>query len=260
MELIYTYVGAATAILEIGSVRMLVDPAFDPPGGRYRGAPLPGFGCTKLTGPAIPADTVGRIDAVLLSHDHHFDNLDGTGRQLLPSARVVLTTGAGARRLKGNAQGLRPWEKVTVAGEHGEEVHVTATPARHGPPGARVTAGAVTGFCLAWEGQRHGELYLSGDTRLFRGIRQVARRHRISVAVLNMGPARFKATGPMKYTFDAKEAAKAAAILKARTVIPNHHEGFTHFKQSVEEAKRQLDEAGTPTRWVARGATVRIEV
>lgn len=55
----YTYEGAATAILEIGSVRLLTDPAFDPPGGEYRAAPLPGFGCRKLTGPALEADAVG---------------------------------------------------------------------------------------------------------------------------------------------------------------------------------------------------------
>lgn len=260
MELRYTYVGAATSILEVGSLRLLTDPAFDPPGGRYRAAPMPGFGCTKLTGPAIIPEAVGPIDAILLSHDHHFDNLDATGRSLLNAAGMVLTTRPGARRLKGNARGLRPWDVVTVEGKRGEQVRVTATPARHGPPGARLSAGAVTGFCLAWDGQRHGELYLSGDTRLFRGVRQVPKRHRISVAVLNLGPARFTATGPIKYTFDAKEAVKAASILDARTVIPNHYEGFTHYKESPEEAKRVLTEAGLPVRWVGRGSTIEVVV
>ena len=36
-------------------------------------------------GPAIAADELGPIDAVLLSHDHHDDNLDPPGRALLPS-------------------------------------------------------------------------------------------------------------------------------------------------------------------------------
>jgi L-ascorbate metabolism protein UlaG (beta-lactamase superfamily) len=260
MTLRYTYVGAATAILEIGSVRLLTDPAFDPPGGKYRAAPLPGFGCRKLTGPALEADAVGPVDAVLLSHDHHFDNLDAAGRELLASAKTVLTTPGGARRLKGNAKGLKRWEVTTIVGEGGEQIRVTATPARHGPPGARITAGAVTGFCLAWEGQRHGELYLSGDTRLFRGVHQVAKRHRVSAAVLNLGPAQFKATGPMRYTFDAKEAAAAARVLQARTIIPNHYEGFTHYKELPEQAERVLAEAGIPVKWVARGTSIDVEV
>jgi L-ascorbate metabolism protein UlaG (beta-lactamase superfamily) len=250
--------GGGPAILEIGSLRLLTDPAFDPPAGRYRAAPLPGFGCRKLTGSAIPSSAIGSLDAILLSHHHHFDNLGEAGRALLPSAPVVLTTPVGARRLKGNAkEGPMPWETVTVGGKGGAELVVTATPARHGPPGARLTAGAVTGFSLAWEGQRHGELYLSGDTRLFRGVRQVGQRHRISVRVLNLGPARFTASGPIRYTFDAAEAAQ---VLRARTVIPNHYEGFSHYKQSAAVARRVLADAGTATLWVPRGSAVEVEI
>ncbi|MGW3890070.1 MBL fold metallo-hydrolase [Micromonospora chokoriensis] len=45
----------------------------------------------KVTGPAVPAADLGDIHAVLLSHDHHGDNLDDTGRALLTSADTVLT-------------------------------------------------------------------------------------------------------------------------------------------------------------------------
>jgi len=49
--------------------------------GRFRGVLL-GWGTSsrKLTGPAPEVDDVGRIGAVLLSHDHHADNLDDAGR------------------------------------------------------------------------------------------------------------------------------------------------------------------------------------
>ena len=70
--------------------RLLTDPTFDPPGRRYRF----GWGTAsrKLAGPAIAADELGPIDAVLLTHDHHDDNLDPAGRALLPSAGAVVTT------------------------------------------------------------------------------------------------------------------------------------------------------------------------
>ncbi len=80
-----TYWGAATVLLEIGPFRLLTDPALDP-AGSYRGA--------KLIGPPIPPDRIGEIDAVLLSHDQHGDNLDRAGRALLPLAGRVLTTTA----------------------------------------------------------------------------------------------------------------------------------------------------------------------
>jgi hypothetical protein len=74
-----TPLGAATVILEIDSLRLLTDPVFDPAGGRYSFGW--GTGSKKLTAPAIAAEKLGRIDAVLLSHDHHGDNLDCAGER-----------------------------------------------------------------------------------------------------------------------------------------------------------------------------------
>jgi hypothetical protein len=51
---------------------------------------------------------------VLLSHDHHADNLDDDGRALLPSAGAVVTTDSGARRLGDHARGLAPWATTTL--------------------------------------------------------------------------------------------------------------------------------------------------
>ena len=79
-----THVGGPTALLEIGGWRILTDPTFDPPGRRYAF----GWGTSsrKLTGPAVAPDALGPVDAVLLTHDHHGDNLDDLGRTLLPRA------------------------------------------------------------------------------------------------------------------------------------------------------------------------------
>ncbi len=118
----------------------------------------------------------------------------------------------------------------------------------------------MIGFCLAWDGQVGGELYLSGDTVLFGGIQQVADRHRVSVAVLNLGAARFPASGPMRYTFNAAGAAQAWQILKADIVIPNHYEGFTHFREGRADAERVLTAKGVPTQWVERGSMATISV
>lgn len=79
-----THIGGPTTLIEIGGWRLLTDPTFDAPGRRY------GFGwgasSRKLAGPALAADDIGRIDAILLTHDHHADNLDDAGGPL-PSPR-----------------------------------------------------------------------------------------------------------------------------------------------------------------------------
>lgn len=101
-----THLGGPTVLVELDGWRILTDPTFDKPGRRY------GFGLgtssTKTAGPALAPEDIGPVDVVLLSHDHHADNLDDRGRELLPAAGTVVTTLAGARRLAApNVRGLR---------------------------------------------------------------------------------------------------------------------------------------------------------
>lgn len=90
-----THIGGPTTLIQVDGWRLLTDPTVDAPGRRY------GFGwgasSRKLVGPAVPVDDISRVDAVLLTHDHHADNLDDAGRGLLPSAGAVITTASGAR-------------------------------------------------------------------------------------------------------------------------------------------------------------------
>ena len=128
MTLTITLIGGPTALIEIDGFRLLTDPTFDGPGD-YQ---LPHVKLEKLTGPAMSARDVGPIDAVLLSHDQHSDNLDHSGRDFLAEAKRVLTTEAGAKRLGGKTEGFAPWASTELK-KGGRSLTVTATPARHGP-------------------------------------------------------------------------------------------------------------------------------
>src|SRR3954469_20408715 len=110
MSLAITLIGGPAALIEIDGFRLLTDPTFDRPGA-YK---LPHVTLEKLVGPALAIDQIGRIDAVLLSHDQHSDNLDTSGRDLLRQVPRVLTTVAGAGRLGGHAEGLAPWASVEL--------------------------------------------------------------------------------------------------------------------------------------------------
>src|SRR5262245_36742518 len=136
-----TLIGGPTALIEIAGFRFLTDPTFDEPG-EYK---LPQVTLIKTLGPALSVEQLGTIDAVLLSHDQHSDNLDNSGRAFLPQASRVLTTTIGAERLGGSVEGLRPWQSVTLS-KGGSSVKVTATPARHGPAGIEPLAEAVYAF------------------------------------------------------------------------------------------------------------------
>src|SRR4029079_8631450 len=128
---------------------------------------------------------VGAVDAVLLSHDHHADNLDDAGRAMLADVPTVLTTVPGARRLGAPVQGLRPWEVTTLTHPGRPTLTVTATPGRHGPVGAQAIIGAVIGFGLTWEGHEHGAVWVTGDTVLTSAVRRVRERLQVGTLVVH---------------------------------------------------------------------------
>ena len=261
-EVRITHVGGPTALIEVHGWRLLTDPTFDAPGRRYRF----GWGTSsrKLAGPALEPAALGEIDAVLLSHDHHDDNLDAAGRALLPSAGAVITTAAGARRLGGGARGLEPWGRTTLEAPDRPAIEITATPCRHGPPGSRPLVGDVVGFALRWERQQHGALWITGDTVLYDEVRQVPSRLRIGTVLLHLGGVQFPVTGPLRYTMTAEQAVELCRLVEPHTAIPIHYEGWKHFRQGRAEIEAELarapDEVRRSVRWLPIGEPVDVTV
>jgi L-ascorbate metabolism protein UlaG (beta-lactamase superfamily) len=196
-----------------------------------------------------------------LSHDHHEDNLDRAGRALLPNAGTVVTTHAGAKRLKGNAVGLRAWQSTTLKAQ-GIEIQVTAVPARHGTLGSHILVGETTGFVLEWQGQKHGALYISGDTVWFNGLREIGERFKVGTAIMHIGGVRFPIMGPIRFTLNAREAIQIAHALNPQTVIPIHYEGWKHFKESEKDAGNVFDgsDIKEKIRWLPLGKPADVEV
>ena len=236
-ELTVRLVGGPTAVIELGGVRLLTDPTFDPPGDH----PIGDRVLTKTSGPAVPAADLGRVDAVLLSHDQHPDNLDDGGRALLAGVPVVLTTELAAQRLGGTARALPSWEATAVG-----PVTVTAVPAQHGPDGTTHLTGPVTGFVLSGDGLP--TVYVSGDNASLDVVRAVAERTGpVDVAVLFAGAARTPLIDGY-LTLTAPDAAEAALVLGVRTVVPVHAEGWTHFTQGVDDLVAAYAERGLADR------------
>src|ERR1700675_3007311 len=127
------YVGGPTALFEWHGFRLLTGPTFDPPGGQYENGPVV---LEETIGPALAPEALGRLDVVLLSHDHHLDNL------------------------------------LDIPGPHGRVLRITETPAQHGP--ANLKRGAVTGFVVAPADAPRSAVYFSGDTVWFEVVAEVA--------------------------------------------------------------------------------------
>jgi L-ascorbate metabolism protein UlaG (beta-lactamase superfamily) len=246
-----TLIGGPTAVLEYAGVRWLIDPSLSAPG-EYDG------GLVKTTGPAIEPDALPPIDVVLVSHEHHSDNLDPAGREFLPRAGRVLTTVQGASRLGGNAVGLEPWSSVEVERPGGTPVTVTAVPAQHGPDGTDHITGPVIGFVLTADGE--DTVYVSGDNASLDVVRTIADRvGAIDVAILFAGAVQLPHRFDGAYlTLSSDWAAAATKLLGVRAALPVHFEGWTHFTQGARELRAAFAGNGVSDRLVLaeRGETV----
>jgi L-ascorbate metabolism protein UlaG (beta-lactamase superfamily) len=251
MSVSITLIGGPTALIEIDGFRLLTDPTFDAPGD-YQ---LPHVRLQKLVGPALSADKIGEIDAVLLSHDQHSDNLDRSGKDFLAHAKRVLTTEAGARRLGAHAEGFAPWA-TTELSKNGKSLTVTATPARHGPAGVEPLAGDVIGFVLSPKGS--APIYISGDTTWFDGVAEVARRFRCSVVLPFAGAAQTR--GPFHLTMDTNDTIETARAFPDAVIVPVHTDGWAHFKQNAQDLRVSFDALGFGKRLKLLEPGVRTEI
>ncbi|CAL9460116.1 MBL fold metallo-hydrolase [Streptomyces sp. enrichment culture] len=244
--------GGPTALFEYGGLRFLTDPTFDAPGDYPRSDG--GFLTKTAPAAATPAE-LGRVDAVLLSHDEHADNLDTSGRALLSEVPLTLTTPGGGKRLRESlgdrVKGLADWESVALDRPGGGTVTVTGVPALHGP-GAREEVepftGQVVGFVLTGEGLP--TVYVSGDNASLDAVREIAARFGpVDTAVLFAGAPRFTVLFDNRViVLDSAMAAEAARILGARRVVPVHYDSWAHFTEGREELRAAFAAAGLADR------------
>ncbi|MGH3433398.1 MAG: MBL fold metallo-hydrolase, partial [Thermocrispum sp.] len=166
-----TWYGHASSLVELDGVRLLLDPVWGP-----RVSPVP-IGPRRLHPVPHRLDKLGRLDAVVVSHDH-YDHLDMPTIEWLRERTdvpfvVPLGVGAHLRRWRVPAERIfeLDWSESTeVAG-----VRLTATPARHFSGRAfRRNATLWASWVIA--GPRH-KVFYSGDSGYFDGYSAIGAEH-----------------------------------------------------------------------------------
>jgi L-ascorbate metabolism protein UlaG (beta-lactamase superfamily) len=196
-----TYVGHATALIELGGTRLLTDPVLRPRiGPLIRHGPLP------------PPHLTAGIDAVLISHLHR-DHADlGSLRRLGRETLLLIpprSRGFFERHGFRNLDELAPGDSTEVCA-----LTVTAVEADH-DGGSRRGASDVEPIGFLIEGDRR--VYFAGDTDLFDGMENLATGLELALLpVWGWGPT----LGPGH--LDPEGAARAAALLSPRLAIPIH--------------------------------------
>jgi L-ascorbate metabolism protein UlaG (beta-lactamase superfamily) len=193
------FIGHATALIDVGGVRVLTDPFL-----RSRLGPL------ERHGPMPEPTSMGAIDIVVISHGHH-DHYDRSSLAALPGRpTVVVPRGLGAsvrRVLSGEVVEVAAGDAVDVAG-----LRVRAVAARHW-----ISPGAVRAEPVGYLLDGGTRVYFAGDTGRFPGMRDLAGS--VDVALLpvwtwgpHLGPGHL---GP-------RTAAEALADIRPTVAVPIH--------------------------------------
>lgn len=228
-----TYIGHATLLLELGGVRILTDPNFDPKLGRI----LP-----RVSPPGIALERLPGLHAILLTHAHA-DHLSFDSLERLPRDIPLFAPPAIAKWLRrlgvDHAVDLAPGDSAAVG-----DVAVHAAPATH--------RGNRYGFDR-WRSAANMYLLDAGETIFFAGDtaltgdthhlveRTLWDRHRaLDLALLPIGYAPWWKPGFRKGHLTPDDALTLFERLRAKTLVPYHWGTFRHVTATAHDAIRRL--------------------
>lgn len=168
-----TWAGHSSVLAEIDGRRVLFDPVW----GR-RCSPFAFAGPKRLHPVPLPLAALGRVDVVVISHDH-YDHLDlPTIRALAASdALFAVPLGVGAHLERWGVRPERLRELDWTESAQVAELRLTATPARHFC--GRGLRNQQHTLWASWvvEGPSGHRIYHSGDTGYFPGFREIGAEH-----------------------------------------------------------------------------------
>jgi L-ascorbate metabolism protein UlaG (beta-lactamase superfamily) len=236
-EVIVTFIGHSTVLIQSCAANILIDPVFSP-----RASPLSFAGPRRARAPGVRFSDLPLISLVLLSHNH-YDHCDRRTLRLLEQRfRPTVVTPLGNSRLLRSA-GMRKieeldwWELATTA-----PLPVTLTPAQHfsarGPFDRN--RGLWGGFFIDAGVTR---ILHAGDSGYGPHFSEMAARlGQIDLALLPIG-----AYAPRWFMKDIhmnpSEAVQAHLDLKARQSLGIHFGTFQLTPEGIDEPVHELAEA-----------------
>jgi L-ascorbate metabolism protein UlaG (beta-lactamase superfamily) len=214
-----TWYGHSSVLVEIDGARVLIDPVWG-----ERVSPSKIVGPKRLHPAPVPLDTLPRLDAIVISHDH-YDHLD------LPSIRTLVRTqdapflvplGVGAHLRRWHVPADRIiefdwWDSHTING-----LELVATPAQHFS-GRLFKRDGTLWTSWAILGPTHKAFY-TGDSGYFDGYAEIGRRFGpFDVSLVQIG-----AYGPgwPAIHMTPEEGVAAHLDLDADVLIPVHWATF----------------------------------
>jgi L-ascorbate metabolism protein UlaG (beta-lactamase superfamily) len=246
-----TLVRHATLLVELGGLRLLVDPMLDPAGARppIAGTPNP-MPNPLVELPVASEDVVADVDAVVVTH-LHTDHLDESAIRLVPRHVPTVCQPPDVERLRGHGfERLVPVDETAELGA----LRIARHGGRHGTGELAERLAPVSGFVL--DGPE-GRLQIAGDTVWCDELAVALHRHRPDVVVLNAGGARFLEGDPI--TMTAADVVRVAAAAPHAQLVAVHLEAINHCLERRPELRERTAAAGVEIAIPDDGETLDLE-
>lgn len=240
----------ATALIEFGDRRILVDPMLAPAGAL---PPLKLFG-RRERNPLVdlPSGTDALLETVthcLITHCQkgHFDHLDRAGRHWLRERDIpVICTPHDAEFLR--PRGLNVQSLLPAAHDVPQDFlggRVRTVPCTHGKGVLGLLMEHGVGYFIEMPGEP--SLYVSGDTVLTPAVRRFIQARQPQVALVPAGGARFDVG---QHIIMGTEEVVAFALASSGTTVANHLEALSHCPVTRAELRAAAAAAGVADRLV----------
>lgn len=249
-----TWLGHATALIDVDGYRVLTDPVFS-----ERCSPSDAVGPRRLHPPPVELAALPAVDAIVVSHDH-YDHLDiDTITALARSQRApfVVPLGVGAHLRAWGIPSDRvielDWDEHVALGE----LTLTCTPARHFS-GRLLTRNMTlwASWVIAGPGHR---VYFGGDSGYTGSFARIGAEHGpFDVTLMPIGA--YNTAWPDVH-MNPEEAVRAHLDVNGGTLVPIHWCTFRlaphRWDEPVERLLAAAQTAGVPVAVPRPGERIR---
>lgn len=240
----FTQIRGATSIITYAGERILIDPVFAPKGA-FPPVPSPH---NLLRNPLVelpsPIPDICVVEAVIVTHMHHFDHFDNMAAQSLPKDIPVFTQD-NEEKEDMCALGFAKSRVLTPTGVNWQSITLYGVEALHGTGESVARSYAernikpkASGIILEADGEP--TVYLAGDTIWYEGVKRNIERYRPRVIVLNAADARFYDESPILMGTDG--IAAVASVAPYATIIISHLDAVNHARLGRNEIRAFIAE------------------
>ena len=236
------WLGHSAFMINLSNKIILLDPML---GSHAAPLPMPSLKRYNQTLP-IDLDSLKRIDAVIISHDH-YDHLDySTIKKIKKYVKLfIVPHGVGSHLRKWNVEDEKIIELNWNENYELDDIEIICLPARHfsgrGPLNRNST------LCSSWALKSSTtKIYFSGDSGYGKHFKEIGDGHGpFDISLIDC--AQYNQAWKYSHMFPS-EAVLAAKDLKTKFFMPIHWGGFTlalhPWDEPVQESINHADEAG----------------